>query len=311
MGHEALGVDVNPLAVCVSRAKSKAPSIGAIRARLDDLERSFVTTVDPLLSDEFFRMCFSETTLQQILFIRRELDWRNNAVDCFLAAMAAGCLHGESHRSRRVFSNRMPRTISTKPSYSVRWWRQHGLLPPERDVFSILREEADFRYVSAPPIRTGHVVEGDSRLSSELLSDWEGKVDVVLTSPPYLDVTHFREDQWLRVWFLGGDPFPCSATEGDDRHSNPDNYWNFLTETWLGIAPLLKRRARIVIRIGGKKLSLEAAQLGLQAGLERAFPFVNCLSSSTSDIRNGQLRSFRPNAEGTRREFDFVFEAVK
>ena len=24
--------------------------------------------------------------------------------------------------------------------------------------------------------------------------------------PPYLDVTHFEEDQWLRLWFLGGPP---------------------------------------------------------------------------------------------------------
>ena len=25
-----------------------------------------------------------------------------------------------------------------------------------------------------------------------------------ITSPPYLNVTSFEEDQWLRLWFLGG-----------------------------------------------------------------------------------------------------------
>ena len=28
------------------------------------------------------------------------------------------------------------------------------------------------------------------------MSNWTGKVDVVITSPPYLDVTKFSEDQW-------------------------------------------------------------------------------------------------------------------
>ena len=35
-----------------------------------------------------------------------------------------------------------------------------------------------------------------------------GPIRLVVTSPPYLDVTNFEEDQWLRLWFLGGPPFP-------------------------------------------------------------------------------------------------------
>lgn len=35
-----------------------------------------------------------------------------------------------------------------------------------------------------------------------------GSVRCVITSPPYLDVTNFEEDQWLRLWFQGGPPKP-------------------------------------------------------------------------------------------------------
>jgi len=34
-------------------------------------------------------------------------------------------------------SNRMPRTISTKPDYSIRWWRERGLKPPRRETLRI------------------------------------------------------------------------------------------------------------------------------------------------------------------------------
>ena len=220
LGHSAIGLDLNPLAVCVSRAKARPPKRFAIHQRIDELEATYDPAGFTLPEGEFFNLCFTRATLAQIIYLREKLAWRTDDVDCFVAAMAAGCLHGESHRSARVFSNRMPRTISTKPAYSVRWWIKNGCLPPERNVFEILRAEADFRFESVAPDAVGEIVEGDARNASRLLAPWTGKVDQVITSPPYLDVTHFREDQWLRVWFLGGDPLPSTAAESDDRHSN-------------------------------------------------------------------------------------------
>ncbi len=307
-GRVGIGIDVNPVAVCVSRAKSNPPSASEIRKRIDELEAKFEIVDDEVRYDEFFQLCFDESTLDQVLWLRSSLKWRENKTDCFVAAMATGCLHGESHRSARVFSNRMPRTISTKPGYSVRWWRERGYEPPRRNVFDILREETDFRFESIPPKMTGIVLEGDARNASKLLGEWAGRVDMVITSPPYLDVTHFREDQWLRVWFLGGAPRPCSASEGDDRHWEPSSYWTFLEESWRGIAPLLREGSRIVIRIGGKRLDADAALEGLGRTLTEALGKVHCREVVTSEIKRGQLRAFRPNAAGTRREFDLVFE---
>lgn len=307
-GRIALGVDVNPVAVCVSRAKASPPTAAEVRSRIDELECAFEPATSGLLEDEFFRACFARRTLQQILWLREQLQWRTDRVDCFIAAMAAGCLHGESHRSARVFSNRMPRTIATKPAYSVAWWANRGYEPPERDVFDILRLETDFRYVSSPAPTTGYVKEGDARDASKLLPEWKEKVSLVITSPPYLDVTHFREDQWLRVWFLGGEPRPCSAKEGDDRHFDDRKYWNFLEESWRGLADLLTENARIVIRIGGNRVTEQIAERELTRTLTSAIGNVACKEVVTSEIKKGQLRAFRPNARGTRREFDCVFE---
>jgi len=307
-GRVGLGVDVNPVAVCVSRAKANPPTIRQILDRVSEIEDSYEEISDAIESDEFFKLCFNAKTLKQLLWLKKSLNWRNDNVDCFIAAMSAGCLHGESHRSARVFSNRMPRTISTKPAYSVRWWNERGYTPPARNVFEILRLEAEYRYASTPPKLTGVVAEGDARNASALLSDWRGTVSAIITSPPYLDVTHFREDQWLRVWFLGGDPKPCSAKEGDDRHWDETNYWNFLQESWAGVEPLLRDDVRITVRIGGSRLTADSAKDGLERTLGAALGPVRCKEVVTSEIQRGQLRAFRPNAAGTRREFDLVFE---
>ena len=117
--RDAIGGDTNPVAVCISRAKADPPTLSAIRARIADLRQAFESAPseeDDLIEDEFFGLCFARPTLQQLLFLRKRLRWQQGRTDRFIAALALGCLHGESHRTEWCFSNRMPRTISTKPA---------------------------------------------------------------------------------------------------------------------------------------------------------------------------------------------------
>lgn len=309
--REALGGDTNPVAVCVSRAKADPPSLGELFDKIAELERQFrVAGVEEksLPSEEFFTHCFHPSTLRQIEFLRQRLQWRRVRSDRFLAALVLGCLHGESHKTAWCLSNRMPRTISTKPTYSMRWWRENGYVAPKRDVFVILRDVAQFRYRSPLPTLRGRVVASDARGIADRLSDAKGRVSLVITSPPYLDTTHYREDQWLRLWFLGGAENPARGNGADDRHRNRGKYWNFLTEAWTGMMPLLRDGAQVVVRIGGRHIDADEAEIELRKSLRTASGgTIRLLERQQSRIRHGQLRAFRPGAVGTLVEHDFRF----
>ena len=77
--------------------------------------------------------------------------------------MTLGALRGESHRPTRYLSNRMPRTISTKPNYSIKWWERNNFVAPLRNIFTVLRELAKFRLNIDPPRRRGEVLHGAAR----------------------------------------------------------------------------------------------------------------------------------------------------
>lgn len=202
----------------------------------------------------------------------------------------------------------MPRTISTKPAYSVRWWRQHGYVAPKRDVFVILRAVATFRYESPLPPLRGRVAATDARTINERFPDAKRRVGLVITSPPYLDTTNYREDQWLRLWLLGGLETPERVGLSDDRHRRADTYWRFLTEAWSGIAPLLRDGAHVVVRIGGRHIDSQEAETELRASLRKGSEStVRLIDRHTSRITHGQLRAFRPGAVGTQVEHDFRF----
>jgi hypothetical protein len=312
-GRRSLGCDTNPVAVCLSKAKADAPTQDEVLERLEVLEwrcEGFASNARET-ADEFFKLCFHEKTLRQLLFLKDKLDWRSARVDCFISALALGCLHGESHRTELCFSNRMPRTISTKPAYSVRWWRAKQCLAPERDVFAILRTCTNYRFQSARPYLKGRVVEGDVRRAATLLRPYRDRVKLVITSPPYLDITDYHEDQWLRLWFLGGALKPKSGQGRDDRHRRIEAYWQFLREAWNGIVPLLQSSAQIVIRIGGTRLGEEALRRGLHESLNstgRRFKLMESRTTSIKNGRNGQRRIFQTESCNESVEHDFRFK---
>lgn len=307
----AAGCDVHPVAACISGAKSDPPEMLEVAARLDALEETFDATEEssyPIGYEAFFAACFEAHTYRQVTHLRTQLAWQTDRTDRFIAALCLGALHGESHRSPNYFSNRMPRTISTKPAYSVRWWEKHGYTPPARDVFAILRHVNAYRYRTPPPSRRGQIALSDARQASERFPDLAGQVTDIITSPPYLDTTNYREDQWLRLWFLGGDA-SSSQPRDDGRHYTAERYWTFLQEAWAGLAPLLSEKARIVVRIGGRRIAkAEMAQRlthTLEEGTGRSVRPVD--DGVTSPVKRTQANTFRGSKASPTDEHDFCY----
>jgi hypothetical protein len=143
-----------------------------------------------------------------------------------------------------------------------------------------------------------------------VLKKHEGDVALIVTSPPYIDTTDYAEDQWLRLWFLGGEPRPILRLHRDDRHTLVEDYWDFLEEVWRGCAPLLRDTARVVVRIGGTKLGKPELLEGLRGSLVRGLSgrAVRALNQgSSSQITKRQTNSFRPGTSPDRLEHDFTF----
>ncbi len=310
-GRNAAGLDINPVAACVAGAKADPPTLSAVIERLHELEFQYTAPdVRRLPHPEFFRKCFHPRTFREVLYLREKLKWKRSKVDRFVAAVLLGVLHGESHKSENCLSNRMPRTISTKPGYSVRWWSLKGLVAPERATFEIVRRMSAFRLSQAVAQIRGKVKCQDVRRASVTFPELRGKVKLMITSPPYLDTTDFREDQWLRLWFLGG-PHRPSWMKSDDRHTNVGRYWNFLSEAWNGCAALLRPGAIIIVRIGGTSVPKEELAEGLKSsllhGLE-ALSIKQLHDGLTTEIKNRQTSAFRPGTSSSRYEHDFAFQ---
>lgn len=279
-------------------------------ARVDELEagfdaRSWAAAARAL--PEFFHVAFAHRTLQQLVYLRDTLRWRVGKADGMLAGLVLGALHGDV-ASGGYLSNQMPRTISTKPAYSVRYWTKHKQTPPDRDVFEIVRHWADYRYESALPAGEARVMQMDVRDLAKSDAEIPKGVRCVITSPPYFDTTDFEEDQWLRLWFLGAGTEPRSGrSDSDDRHRREDRYWRFIADTWRSLGRVLAKGAHVVVRIGGRKLNPDHIRTVLSGCARFSGRKVELVSHEVSKLKNRQARSFRPDSAGIGVEVDCHF----
>jgi len=310
MARRALASDINTVAYCVSRAKTNAPPPAQLRRRLTTLENRYSPErweARGRRLPQFFSVAFAPGTLGQLLYLRHNLRWAKSDVDAMLAALILGSLHGEIS-SPSYLSNQMPRTISTKPQYSINYWRKHKLRPPRRDAFALLRKQLSFRYSSQPPDGRAVILNEDFRNLPRMASSFPRPLRFAITSPPYFDTTSAEEDQWLRLWFLGGPPRPTyGVVSPDDRIGDEDAYWRFIADMWRMLGALLADRSDVVVRIGMRSMAPAQLVEAFEASSIFAARPTKLIRYEASPLRGRQTSAFRPGSRGLAVEVDFHF----
>ncbi|SJZ82964.1 hypothetical protein SAMN04488128_1011764 [Chitinophaga eiseniae] len=253
-GFDAWGIDSSPIAVSIAQAKLATTTLEAVM----DLAKQLVLK-DPLdiPSTPFFKHAYSKSTLKQISALREglmELEVETDA-SVVLRAASLGCLHGPLNKTigtAGYFSNQMPRTFASKPDYSVKYWKDRKLVPPKVDILKVIERKLnrilDNDYPPCGNIK--QVVAGNS-CNTETFSALPKDFDLIVTSPPYYGMKTYIQDQWLRMWFLGGDPEIDYKNEKDQiKHSGKDIFIQELASVWQNVKKVSLEDLHIYVRFG-------------------------------------------------------------
>jgi site-specific DNA-methyltransferase (adenine-specific) len=207
-GRVGIGVDLNPLAYVLTRAKVDPPTPPELEARLRLLENDLFFS-DPDGEPEQIRMLFHPKTLRQLVYLKGVLDLEDRC-DAFIAATILGVLHGATNRNldeASFLSISMPNTFSMAPNYVRNYIAAKGLKAPAVDVFRVLRRKFQRMFMHRLPPTRGFAyrdsMENLKRLPNRDLR--QGNVKLVVSSPPYLKVVRYGLYNWIRLWFLDVD----------------------------------------------------------------------------------------------------------
>ena len=252
----AVSSDLNPIALALNRAKAFTLNLEQINNRINRLEQSY----DYALflpeaegeSDEI-HLIYHPRTLAQLCFLRSVLLSSSQPVDHYLVGAILGIMHGGERKNGTsgYLSISMPNTFSMAPEYVRRFVQTKQLNREFRDVFQLLREKSEriFKNHVGTPVNAD-VFECDAKAVSSKpeMAKYLNKIDLVLTSPPYLGIVNYAKQNWIRSWFLKSNPDEISDRLDDDL--NIFEWIKFSRESLIEIKKVLKPTGVAILVIG-------------------------------------------------------------
>lgn len=254
--RNALGSDLNPIALALSHAKNQNLNKDEIFARIDELESKYdLALYQPeanAQSDEV-HLIFHPRTLAQLCYLKRKLLSSDISVDKYLIGITLGVLHGgeRANGTSGYASIDMPNTFSMSPDYVRRFVQTNQLNRFYRNVFDLLREKTERLFKKHGNLaQAGLVIEADAKKLNqyEELKKYSKKADLILTSPPYLGIVNYAKQNWIRSWFLNKNPKEVSEELDDDL--NLDEWISFSKVVVEQLKSFLKKDGTAVFVIG-------------------------------------------------------------
>ena len=249
--HESYGIDNNPLAIAISKAKTTRVDLSDVLHRLSDLAMNFKNTeIDDAPDD--LRVIFHERTLSQLCYLRGELRLEEPE-DRFLIGALLGIMHGKRRKSggTAYLSIDMPNTFSMSPNYVRKFIKENNLKQTPVDVFSKLGERSRWllRKGSLPERPKSVIVQGDAtQLHHVLPSVGIRRVGAIVTSPPYLGILRYGAFNWIRLWFLRFNQYEIDRSL--DTTDSLDRYLSFMASFFYSAKRVLSRDGTLVLVIG-------------------------------------------------------------
>ncbi|MEO6594561.1 MAG: DNA methyltransferase [Planctomycetota bacterium] len=205
----ACGNDVNPLSTMLVQPRLCPPPLAAIGARIDALELRCDGELDPDLLVFFHPDTLRSICALRELLLAKAANGTLDAVDEWIRMVAVNRLTGHSPGFFSVYTLPPNQATSAKAQRKIN--EKRNQVPPARDVKAILKKKSIGLLRDVSPLwqrgATAHAPESvlitGPASSMPRLAD--GSVQLVVTSPPFLDVVQYADDNWLRCWFCGID----------------------------------------------------------------------------------------------------------
>jgi tRNA G10 N-methylase Trm11 len=124
----------------------------------------------------------------------------------------------------------------------------------------------------------------------------DGSIDLVVTSPPFLDIVDYEGDNWLRCWFAGIDP----STVKIDRHRGVVDWENFVRRVFQELARVTRPGGTVAFEVGevrGGKILLERHVINAIAGLP--FEVLGVMVNQQSFTKTANCWGVGNNSAGT------------
>ncbi|MFM8471777.1 MAG: DNA methyltransferase [Limisphaerales bacterium] len=280
LGRVPLGTDVNPLCARLVRPHLAPPSFEEVALRLGAIDFHRPVTFPEELLVFYHPETLRELCAMRSHLLKRERDRTLDAADDWIRMVALNRLTGHSPGFFSVYTLPPNQAVSVAAQRKINERLKQEpprRLVPElilRKTRALLKDRTDETQRCLAAVHADALVLSNSAASVPEIAD--ESVQLVVTSPPFLDTVDYVADNWLRAWFAGVGAAPVGLCV----FRNATDWVQSMTQVLAECRRVLRDDGHLVFEVGevrGGKVRLEeqALEAGERAGLRPERVMIN------------------------------------
>lgn len=273
LNRNIISNDINPISKIFCRGRLHIPHVFELKERLFS-----IPIYKNILPDRDLSMFYHTETMKEILSLKHSIQERiinakADALDFWIQMVATNRLTGHSKGFFSVYT--LPPNQAVSPKRQLKINEQKNQIPEYRNTKEIIFKKSKqlLRDITTPQIQ---ILKNKAEASLFLTKDASDtpeipneSIQLTVTSPPFLDVVQYTDDNWLRCWFNDID------TEEIAKHititKKLSDWIIIMTKVFKELYRITKQEGYVAfevgeVRNGTIKLDEHIVDIGIKAG---------------------------------------------
>jgi SAM-dependent methyltransferase len=302
------GSDVNPLTAAIILPRLEPPMARDVAGRLSTLKLQYRGE-----RPEDLLVFYHPDTLSEICALREYLIDRASrgtldAVDAWIRMVAVNRLTGHSSGFFSVYTLPPNQALAVEAQRKINADRRQ--VPPRRDIRAIIARKtasllADVDDATLQALSHARP-SARFQVGSCTETNWEPAIfQLIVTSPPFLDVVDYVSDNWLRCWFCG---IPA-ADVAIELHRGVIQWGSFIERAFAEFARVLKPGGFVAFEVGEvRRGTIPLDEVVVPRGVAAGLSPVCILVNDQAFTKTANIWGVSNNAKGTNTNRIVVFQ---
>lgn len=302
LNRKVIGNDINPLSIILSEPRFLIPDYNELKEYLQS-----IPVYKNLRAEIDLSMFYHKDTEGEIVSLKNYLLEKSysdslNKLDKWIRMISTNRLTGHSKGFFSVYT--MPPNQAVSSERQIRINKKYNQRPDYRNVKEIILSKTKSLIKDITPLekirladvyKTAVFLNSDARLTKIIPDNF---VQLTVTSPPFLDVVQYAQDNWLRCWFNG---INVNEIEKRITISKTLEHWiTIMQDVFYELFRITKKDGYVAFEVGEVKngkvnLDEHILPLGVRAG----FSAIAIIINEQAFTKTANIWGINNNRKGT------------
>jgi len=314
LGRKIVSNDINPLSRILTEPRLLIPAMSNIERRLKSLDLNEVKEAGIDLS-----MFYHPKTEEEIASLRHYLKERKDKgkedeIDKWIRMVATNRLTGHSKGFFSVYT--LPPNQATTQERQKKINEKRDQKPEYRNVKKLILRKTKtllggLTKGQVDKLReagkNAHFITADARYTRSIESD---SVDLTVTSPPFLNIVQYANDNWLRCWFNNID---VNEVEKSITVTNDLDEWSrIMGDVLKELFRITKKGGLVAFEVGElRKGKIKLDEYIVPKGLKAGFKCLGVVINSQEFTKTSNIWGIDNNEIGTNTNRIVIFSKTE